>query len=142
MTDAAQQNTLPWRTMSFPSGTCIVTSNAPDSPHLYVYGPKPVGKKDGEGDDVAADRIRYRMCDELAEWMNGGARPKWMGEMERVSETEIVGADGSSITAVGPSYDANPPHLDWQQRDDDAAKDARARLIDRLYFGQKVIPQL
>lgn len=126
-----QTETAVWRVESFPSGTCIVTTRE-RGPHLYVYGPKPVGPKDEEGDDPVADRARYQMCEQLAAWLNGGDRPVWMDDMQRVSEIELQGTDGSSITATGPSYDANPPALDWRQCDDQESRDARARLIDRM----------
>lgn len=130
MSNTTTQET--WAARSFPSGTQIVTRDDPNEPHFYVYGPKPVGPKDDEGDDPQAIRNRYRMCDDLRAWMNGGERPAWLDDMRRVSETRVIGDDGSSISAVGPSYDADPPKLDWHERDDPASQDKRARLIDRL----------
>lgn len=59
-------------------------------------------------------------------------RPAWMDDMRRDSERSLIGCDNSSIYATGPSYDANPPHMFWRECDDEDARNARARLIDRL----------
>lgn len=125
-----------WRAESFPSGTCIVRNGgakAVDLPWLYVFGPKPVGPKDEEGDDPRAERTRYQMCEQLAVFLNGGECPRWLSSLRRVSETKLLDVDGSEIIATGPMYDANPPQLDWRQREDVEAIDSRARLIDRLW---------
>lgn len=115
-----------WEPQFFGSGTTIVTRvNAPKQPHLYIYGP-------GSDDEGRAQAMRYAMCHQLADWLNGGERPAWMDDMRRDSERSLIGCDNSSIYATGPSYDANPPHLFWRECDDDESRNARARLIDRL----------
>jgi hypothetical protein len=123
-----------WRVQTFPSGTHIVTTLDADEAHLYVYGPKPVGLKDEEGEDVQADRNRFRMCEDLASFLNGGERPAWLDDMRRASETQLIGSDGSDITATGLMYDRNPPAMEWWLREDAEACDKRARLIDRLWL--------
>lgn len=92
-----------WRSLFFPSGTTIVISDDHNSPHFYIYGPVAVGEKDDEGEYPDSDQIRYKMCHELALWLNGDSRPKWLDDMYREHPTRLVGVDGSSIEAVGPT---------------------------------------
>ncbi len=116
-----------WRAQAFPSGTHIVTDgSAGPWPWLWVLVINPA--------DIEDDADRFAACEDLARFLNGGPRPAWLEDMERPDEETVVGADGSCIEATGPMYDANPPNLMWFQREDDEAKDARARLIDRLWL--------
>ncbi len=96
-------------------------------PNLYVFGP-------GFGTDDCEDslvRDRLVMADQLADYLNGKSeRPKWIDDMERISETKLDGGDGSSIEATGPMVDANPPSCDWVIDPSPDAHNARARLID------------
>ena len=114
-----------WRPMFYGSGTTTVQQYDHNEPYLYIYGP---GNSDTE---------RMAMCQQLADWMNGGTFPLWLNDMDRVSEIELIGSDKSSITACGPLYDADPPNLDWRTRQDDESKGKRAKLIDRLWFARK-----
>jgi hypothetical protein len=137
MTQIDEGEKLRWRSEFYPSGTCVVKTRERE-PHLGVYGPRGVGdEKYEDGDDVNAVRIRYRMTDELAAWMNDGPRPAWLDDLRRVSETKLVGLDGSMVLALGPFYDANPPALQWKECDDVESRDARARLIDRVSRGEQ-----
>ena len=121
---------MPWQVQCFPSGTHLVRdTNAPD-PHLYVYGP-------GGEDDSAYEENRYLVCQQLAEFMNGGARPGWLDDLYRVTETHAEALDHTSITATGPSVDIDPPNLDWRQDNSEDAHNARARLMDRLFLNGK-----
>ena len=110
-----------WNTMMFGSGTHIVKRDVADEPWLYVYGPR---------DEDDSQPVRYSMCKELERFLNGGQRPLWLCDMARVSEEELIGADGSSISATGPLYDADPPNLRWETCEDVESKNKRARLID------------
>lgn len=124
-----------WVHRWYGSGTQIVANDANLlAPCLYVYGPR----FDNEDD---SDRARYQVCEELAAFLNGGPRPAWLDDMERVSESSLSDLDGSLIDAVGPLYDIDPPKLNWQQRDDEDSRSARARLIDRLSFGRRSAQQ-
>lgn len=115
-----------WTHRAFESGTQVVISNEKGCPWLYIFGPN-------TGSDVDNDMARATVCCEVADFLNGDEpRPAWFDDLERSSESCLVGIDGTKIIATGPVYDANPPHLDWRERKDDDACDARARLIDRL----------
>ena len=127
----ATETAQAWHAEFYPSGTCVVKTYD-RAPHLGVYGPAWVGKKDEDGDDIDAIQIRYRMTYDLQAWMNDGPRPAWLDDMSRVSEIKLVGLDGSMILAIGPFYDVNPPALQWEECDDIDSRDARARLIDRV----------
>lgn len=119
-----------WKPRFFGSGTCIVTDDSKRGPWLYVYGPA----SDDEGQWM---RNRMTMCGELADYLNGGKRPTWLDDLERVSETRAVDLDGTGISAVGPMVDRNPPKLDWAQDDSEEAQDARRRLMNKLRPGGK-----
>ena len=118
---------MTWQPQYFQSGTCIVTDNTA-GPWLYVCMTNPT--------DLENQRDRMLACEQLADFLNGGTRPAWLDDMRRPKEDEIIGADGASIRATGPMYDRDPPNLNWDERDDDEAKNARARLIDRLWLNR------
>ena len=121
-----------WVQQSFGSGTQIVTSGEPGKPWLYILA--------RIRDDAEDMSVRHFMCRDLAAYLNGGDRPDWLADMERVSEERIVGVDGCEIEAVGPLYDADPPGLNWKTRIDDEAVSLRARLID-LVWNRRNIPE-
>lgn len=114
---------------SYHSGTCVVMPNEAKQPWLYVYGPV-------NPDEGKRHRQRFAMCRELADFLNGGVRPTWLDDMERKSETEATDLDGSSIVATGPMIDRDPPKCSWCDDESDAAKAARARLMDRLFLSE------
>jgi hypothetical protein len=95
-------------------------------PHLQVYGPG-----DQEPDSCGN---RHAMCEDIAKLLNDGVVPKWWGDMERTSETVIRGCDGSMIIATGPSYDTDPPNLNWAECNDNESRNRRIHLIDKLYL--------
>lgn len=127
-----------WQCEYFQSGTCIV-SNANCrkepfaygvhslDPHFYIYGP-------GNKDENKAQRDRMKCCEDIRDYLNGGERPKWLDDLRRVSEDHAEDVDGTKITATGPSIDKDPPKCFWVQDDSQEAKDARARLMDRLFL--------
>lgn len=120
-----QQDVL-WRVVFYGSGTHVVTTNRPEEPWFYVYGPLA---------QEGFDDVRYKMCEDLSAFMNGSSRrPLWLDDMTRVSETLLEGFDGSSVFATGPMYDTDPPKLCWAEKQDQEAKDKRARLIDKLFL--------
>jgi hypothetical protein len=116
-----------WEVQWFPSGTQIVRDTENPQPHFYVYGP-------GGADESESDRNRHAVCRSLADYLNGGERPAWLDDMERVTEAYAVSLDHTRITATGPSVDIDPPNCDWRLDDSDDAKNARARLMDRLFL--------
>jgi hypothetical protein len=109
----------PWAVKCFPSGTMIVTRGIPGQPHYYIYGP-------------GGDRNRHQCCCDVRDCLNGGARPAWLNDLCRTTESYAEDIDGTSIMAVGPSIDRDPPNCDWVQDDSEEAQSARARLMDRL----------
>jgi hypothetical protein len=117
-----------WVPAFYGSGTCTVTRHDSREPHLYVYGPR----NENEDDWM---RARYKMCYELAEWLNDGKRPAWLDDLKRTEEGYAFDLDGTCIYATGPVYDADPPNLNWKQCDDEESRNARARLIDLLMKG-------
>jgi hypothetical protein len=128
-----------WHVRWFASGTMIVEDRASPheayefgvrclSPHLYVFGP---GYGTDDGPDQAI-RDRYRCCEELAAFLNGGPRPAWLDDLRRTSEAHAEDIDGTSVTATGPMVDRDPPKCDWINDPSPEAQDARARLMDRL----------
>ena len=121
-----------WFVQVFPSGTHVVTDGARPAagPWLHVVAYDTVLCEQ----DV--DRLKYAMCEGLARFLNDGPLPDWLNDMERRTEDELVGADGTRVRACGPMYDADPPNLLWKQCEDKASKNARARLIDRLWLAR------
>ena len=107
-----------WQTQSFPSGTCIVKNDDPTKPHLDVYGPYPLGEKDKDGEYPESIKKRYEMCDELATYLNGGNRPKWLDKMEvkniGLQGYKIEGKFNDQIYAIGPMQDIDGT-LNWQE---------------------------
>lgn len=122
-------NTEQWSHQCYSSGTQVVTSNQPDTPWFYIYGPGAGGAFDSEAE---RDRNRFAMCEDLAAFLNGGERPAWLDDMHRICETELVGLDGSKIFMVGPTRSAPEHPYGWEYRDDPDALAMQARLIDRL----------
>ena len=117
-----------WEPAFYGSGTTIVHQKEYDhKPHLYIYA-------DASADEDRYMRDRYEMCYQISRYMNGGARPLWLNDFDRISETQAVSLSGGSILATGPSIDADPPKLHWVQDDSDQAKSDRARLMDALFF--------
>ena len=118
-----------WRVECYGSGTHIVTTRRAGEPWLYVYGPYI---------ETSIDKIRFRMCEEIADFMNDSSkRPAWLDDMRRISETRLEGVDGSTVFATGPMYDKDPPKCYWTVCEDQESKDKRARLMDRLCLGSK-----
>lgn len=131
-----------WRCEYFLSGTCIVSNaNSRKSafaygvrsldPHFYIYGP-------GSRDEDKAQRDRMKCCEDIRDYLNGGERPKWLDDLKRLSEDHAEDLDGTKITATGPMIDREPPKCFWVQDESLDAKDARARLMDRLFLQQHI----
>ena len=127
-----------WQCEYFGSGTCIVSNaNSKEEPfaygvhslepHFYIYGPN------SKSDDKR-QRDRMKCCEDIRDFMNGGDRPQWLDDMRRVSEEHAEDLDGTMITATGPSIDTDPPKCFWVKNNSQEAKDARARLMDRLFL--------
>lgn len=130
-----------WECRYYGSGTCIVENAIGPkeafkygvhnlSPHFHIYGP-------ANGDEANYMRDRMKCCEDIRDFMNGGERPKWLDDLHRVSETHANDLDGTSITATGPMVDVDPPACNWRQDESQEAKDARARLMDRLFLSSR-----
>ncbi len=105
-----------WRVNSYQSGSVVVTCQEPTLPHLYLYAPT---------------GVRHETAVDIAEFLNGGVRPKWLDDCERIQDC-IIGTDGTKVIATGPFYDCNPPALDWSLCEDAQSKQNRKELIDKL----------
>ena len=118
-----------WEACFYQSGTAIVAQRLMtyEKPWLYIYADH---NPNSDGEDT--DKNRIAMCNELKRFMNGGERPKWLDDFERVSEVKLVALAGASITATGPMIDRDPPNLFWVQDKSIEAAHDRARLIDCL----------
>ena len=102
-----------------------VSSRTAGMPHFYIYGPN-------NPDESIRERERQQCCIDVRDYMNGGVRPEWLDDLYRVGETQTEAADGTSVDVVGPFVDADPPNLVWVFDESQDARDARARLMDRL----------
>ena len=117
-----------WEPRFYGSGTTIVAlKEHAHKPHLYVYS-------DSAIDEDRWMRDRYDMCNQLAAFMNGGERPAWLDDIERLTEESAKSLMGASITATGPMVDVDPPKCNWRTDDSDEAKNDRARLMDAVFF--------
>ena len=116
-----------WQPSFYPSGTTIVSMrDSSRKPHLYVYA-------DWVEDEDRSDRNRMLMCHELADFMNGGKRPDWLDDMERISLVQAISLYGGSIEAVGPMVDQDPPNLFWITDPSEESADNRAKLMDAVF---------
>ena len=97
------------------------------TPHLYIFGP-------GGNDQRESDSNRYKVCEDIAAFLNGGVHPAWLDDLERINEDHAIGLDRTSITATGPSVDKDPPKCWWVDDKSPEACIARASLIDRLFL--------
>jgi len=104
-----------WETITYGSGTHIVTRNDFEKPHYYVYADK-----------------RYEVCKELEAWLNGGPDPRWRFKLVRWTDESVKGPEGIHIYTTGPFI--LPPDdngaLNWQVDPD--KKQERMALIDKL----------
>lgn len=120
-----------WDPRFYGSGTTIVCLRAERRrPHLYIHA-------DAAIDEDRRQSDRYVMCQQLADFMNGGKRPAWLDDFERTSEIAAKSLAGGSIEAVGPMVDKDPPNLFWVTDESEAAANDRARLMDALFFVAK-----
>lgn len=117
-----------WDVAFYGSGTTLVRlKEYQHKPWLYIYA-------DSAIDEDRWMRDRYQMCYDLVAFMNGGPRPSWLTDLERITEIEAVSLSGASIQAVGPMIDVDPPNLNWCQDFSDDAKNDRARLMDAVFM--------
>ena len=116
-----------WKVTTYGSGTVIVTRGRMDRPWLYVYGPR-------DEDEAVEYRARQLLARELCTHMNGGSKPDWLKALIRWTENDASCPEGRSITATGPMVTVGDPNaLSWVQDNSDAAKNQRARLMDRVF---------
>lgn len=116
-----------WEPAFFGSGTTLVRLKEYDhKPYIYVYAS--VGL-----DDDRSQSDRYPMCQQIADYMNGGDAPRWLDDFIRIGDATAKSLCGGQIFAVGPSIDNDPPNLNWVQDDSDQAVYDRAKLMDVLF---------
>jgi len=113
----------PWEVVSYQSGTCIVTNNAPNTPHF--------------GLGAARDGDEHRLGEALAKFLNDdqGSETSPVKDFQRVNEEKLVSANGRTfVEARGPFYDEDPPACNWKTCMKASSLDARARLIDTVHL--------
>ncbi len=111
-----------WYCHCYPTGACVVTTGLAGRPWFYVNFEE-VGTKN-----------RIVIGRQIASYLNlQRHRPAWFADMERVSAEVIAGIDGTSVTASGPVFDADPPNLKWQEVVTPEAVKARGQLMDLLF---------
>ena len=118
----------PWTVEMFLSGSTIVRDSSESrntGPWLSIHGP-------GEKADAKWDENRFTFAGAIREFLNGGDRPACLSDMERINDEELLGVDGSRISAVGPMIDADPPKCLWRQDDSWDAIQSRVKLVDLL----------
>lgn len=102
-----------WEIEMRQSGTHIVKDINNIAPYCYIYG-----------DD------RYNVCKDVKKFLNEGIEPEWLKNATFETDTHFVAPGGIMITATGPYYDADPPNLNWREREDE--KEERKALINRF----------
>lgn len=125
---------MQWTVEEYPSGSVVVISRdaADPQPWLDIHAGLAVEPPDEEGDYPQNQAVCRSMAREVAAYLNGGSRPSWLSDMRRVSEKKLVGADGGEVVAIGPTEKDEASPMGWSFREDHAARDMRARLIDRI----------
>ena len=113
-----------WKTRTFQSGTMIVSTDDPTDPWLYVFGP-------GGETDTMTHCNRFSCCEQIRNFLNGGLRPDWLDDLERIDSSTAESLDRTHISAAGPMIDAHPPCLKWV--DAPGAKRKQKLLMDRLF---------
>ena len=124
-----------WIVTTYGSGTTTVSLRRAKpirEPWLYVYGPN-----NPERDEDRYYRDRQKVCQDVCDYLNGGSRPAWLDDLERTTEIHAESLDGTSISACGPMFDADPPHLNWRTDESDDAKNARARIMDLVFLNRE-----
>lgn len=118
-----------WTCTEYPAGNVVVRPTELPGDDVWLD----VGYQNvswmGEDELMAGKR---QMAEDIQMFLEGYGRPRWLDDLERISESKLVGAAGECIYATGPVVDVDPPNLIWEQRNDPEAKAMRARLIDRL----------
>lgn len=114
-----------WCARVFQSGTTIVCQkDTLRKPWLYVYADSSIDE-----DRWMADRVR--MCRELQRFLNGGDRPIWLDDFERVSERKAMSLSGGRIKAVGPMVARGRSGI-WDEDQSARAARDRTELMDTL----------
>ena len=116
---------------SYQSGTVIVTSHEPNTPHFYVYG-----YDDNHRRNIAVDlEIFLNHCKQLPEWVYGLYR-------HPDDPTTLIDGKGISISMVGPMVlpENDNGALNWQTDMSENAKKLREFLINRIFEESQKIP--
>lgn len=107
-----------WQFRSYLSGSHIVTTDDPASPHYYIHA-----------------NNRRQVSLELLDFLNHGNIPKWMERLKhsKMSKECCTGPDGINISAVGPLIlPEDDGKLNWTTCMSIAAIHAREELINNL----------
>jgi len=115
-----------WKVISWKSGNVIVHQlDVPNKPWISVYAdPLP------SEHDQAKNRIE--MCNQIAEWMNGGKKPLWLDDFERLSSDYLISLTGAEIFATGPILSLKSVSKFFELDDSEKSREERKILIDVL----------
>jgi hypothetical protein len=98
----------------------------------YAADIKSIGLSDDE-----CDRRKRQMAESVAEYLNGGPRPLWLGDCERAGDRWLRTPLGGKVAAIGPMV--LPPddsgRLNWRPCESDHSIRFRKLLCDVLQHG-------
>lgn len=115
-----------WKIISWKSGNVIVhQKELPNKPWLSVYA-------DPLPSDHDQAKNRLEMCKQLADWLNGGKRPIWLDDFERLKDDYLISLTGAEIFATGPVLSFKSSKTFWELDDSKKAKEERKLLLDIL----------
>lgn len=115
-----------WKVIIWKSGNVIVhQTEVPNKPWISVYAdPLPCEHEQAKN--------RIEMCNQLAHWMNGGLRPIWLNDFERLENDYLISLTGAEIFATGPILSFKSLKTFWELDDSEQAKEERKLLLDVL----------
>ena len=115
-----------WKVILWKSGNVIVhQTDVPNKPWISVYA-------DPLPSEHEQSKNRVEMCNQIAAWMNGGKRPIWLDDFERLSDDYLISLTGAEIFATGPVLSFKSSKTFWELDDSLEAKEERKILLDCL----------
>lgn len=115
-----------WKLVLWKSGNMIVHQmDIPNKPWISVYADPLPSEHD-------QSRNRVEMCNQIVKWMNGGIRPIWLDDFERLKDDYLISITGAEIFATGPVISYKPSKTFWEIDDSKKSKEDRKILLDVL----------
>jgi len=110
-----------WKVSCFPSGTTIAKKGNVD-PHFYIVGCPGY-------DDSEMSRTKYKVAQEVCRYMNYEEPIGGILEVDHFDMWgKVVLSNGIKLSPTGPSYDSDPPNLNWKQNESEEANEQRRML--------------